>query len=681
MRKKLFSVLIVMTISWICGIALQAKDLSPVSKETQKKVVSELKEKFGKEELFRIERGVERVATLWRDRDGSEKDFQRFCLENFVVDDGQDQMFSKLSRNLEVLWGKYHEMEVLLKEPLHLSGPPITKTDMIFGGYNPSAHLTEDLYLNKAAFLVGLNFPFYSLDGKAENAGKWSRKEWAYARMGDLFTSRLPAALNQEISSTLTEADTYISEYNIYMGMLQNMKGEKPFPEDLKLISHWGLRDELKSQYANKENGLENQDLIYTVMKRIIDQTIPKVVINKDDLFWNPYTNKVSRGESAFEAKREPDTRYATLLKNFRVMQKADEYYPNYDNYIQRKFEHDYEISQQEVEQLFVDFVSSPVIRRAGKLIEERLGRDLKPWDIWYDGFKARSNISEAELDAIVEEKYPNPKALEEDLPRMLIELGFAEDKANDIASKIVVDPARGAGHAWGAEMRSDVAHLRTRISEDGADYKGYNIAVHEFGHNVEQTISLYDVDYYMLNGVPNTAFTEALAFIFQKRDLELLGMDETNPDKVHLSALDNLWPSYEIMGVSLVDMRVWKWMYNNPEATPKELKQAVIRIAKEVWNSYFADVFGEKDQPILAIYSHMIDNPLYLSAYPLGLLIDFQLEEQLEENDFAEEVQRIYKLGRVTPQHWMKQALGNKLSIQPTLQAAEKAINALKEE
>jgi len=263
----------------------------------------------------------------------------------------------------------------------------------------------------------------------------------------------------------------------------------------------------------------------------------------------------------------------------------------------------------------------------------------------------------------------------------MLIELGFSEDKANDIASKIVVDPARGAGHAWGAEMRSDVAHLRTRISDDGADYKGYNIAVHEFGHNVEQTISLYDMDYYMLNGVPNTAFTEALAFIFQKRDLALLGMNETNPDKAHLRALDNLWSSYEIMGVSLVDMRVWKWMYNNPEATPKELKQAVIRIVKDVWNSYFADIFGHTDEPVLAIYSHMIDNPLYLSAYPLGLLIDFQLEEQLEENDFAEEVQRIYKLGRVTPQHWMQQAVGNKISIQPTLQAAEKAIKALKKE
>ena len=109
-------------------------------------------------------------------------------------------------------------------------------------------------------------------------------------------------------------------------------------------------------------------------------------------------------------------------------------------------------------------------------------------------------------------------------------------------------------------------------------DYKGYNIAVHEFGHNVEQTLDLYDIDYYMLNGVPNTAFTETLAFIFQKRDLQLLGYNtnknanaagpanaaglansagpanEIDPK----TALDIFWGAYEIMGVSLVDMYSW---------------------------------------------------------------------------------------------------------------------------
>ena len=46
-----------------------------------------------------------------------------------------------------------------------------------------------------------------------------------------------------------------------------------------------------------------------------------------------------------------------------------------------------------------------------------------------------------------------------------------------------------------GAARSGYKAHLRTRVEKDGMNYKGYNIAVHEMGHNVEQTFSLYDID------------------------------------------------------------------------------------------------------------------------------------------------------------------------------------------
>ena len=120
--------------------------------------------------------------------------------------------------------------------------------------------------------------------------------------------------------------------------------------------------------------------------------------------------------------------------------------------------------------------------------------------------------------------KYPTAEAFAKDIPRILRDLGFSPARAKYLAEHIAVDPSRGAGHAMGAERRGDKAHLRTRVEPDGMDYKGYNIAVHELGHNVEQTFSLYDIDYTLLAGVPNTAFTEALAFLFQARDLELLG-------------------------------------------------------------------------------------------------------------------------------------------------------------
>jgi len=136
---------------------------------------------------------------------------------------------------------------------------------------------------------------------------------------------------------------------------------------------------------------------------------------------------------------------------------------------------------------------------------------------------------------------------------------------------------------------------------------------------------------------------------------------------------------SYEIMGVSLVDMQVWNWMYANPNATPAQLKAAVIASAKEVWNKYYAPVFGMKDEPILAVYSHMIDNPLYLPNYPVGHLINFQVDGFMKGKNFASEVDRMFKQGRLIPQVWMKGAVGNEISVKPLLDATDVALKAVK--
>jgi len=508
----------------------------------------------------------------------------------------------------------------------------------------------------------------------------WSRKQWAYARMGDMFTSRVPAQLIQNFSTVNTNADTYISEYNIYMGNLVDDKGQTMFPADMKLISHWGLRDELKSHYANKEDGLAHQQMIYQVMKRIIDQSIPQQVINCNEYKWNPYTNTVTKEGNEVQATPEPNTRYQHVINQFKALKAIDEYTPKMPTYIQRKFEGEFELPVDEVEQLFIDLVSSKEVREAGKLISQRLGRPLQPFDIWYDGFKARSGIPAEKLDGITTKRFRDAKAFEAELPNILTSLGWSKEKAKFIADRVKVEASRGAGHAWGAEMHNDVALLRTRVPASGMNYKGFNIAMHEFGHNVEQTITLHDVDYYIMHGVPNTAFTEALAFVFQKRDLDVLGMKEVNPDKEYLETLDNLWSCYEIMGVSLVDINLWKWLYNNPNATADEVRNATLTIARDIWNKYYADVFGSTDEPILAIYSHMIDNPLYLSAYPIGHLIDFQLEKQFRGRSFAAEVERIYSQGRLIPQLWLKKGVGEPLSVTPILEASAVAVQKLSE-
>jgi hypothetical protein len=680
MKKLVLSMLALSVVMLSCTKEESNKEnmeTSPISESITQELSDSLKSAYPNVDALRIEKGVQQAASLWRDSDGTKADFRKFVAENFISDAAERRLaLKKLERNFEILNGYFHRMDVDLQEPLHLDMGKLHELDYKFGSYSASSHMKEDFYANKIAFYVALNFPAYSLEEKMELGGEWSREDWAAARAGDIFDSRIPADVLQAISLSTTESDTYISEYNIFMGHLITKNGDKLFPEDLKLISHWGLRDELKSHYG--ETSQDAQEMIYQVMLRIISQEIPQKVINSSDYEWNPYDNVLYKEGEKVEFEAEPFTRYEHLLNNFKAMKAVDPYTPLYPTYIDRAFSQTMEITQPEVEQLFRDFISSETVKDVAALISERLGRDLRPYDIRYDGFKARTGVSEDELDKITEKRFPDPAAFNAALPGYLKQLGWEEAKAESIASKIVVDPARGAGHAWGAEMRDDVSHLRTRIPESGMKYKGYNIAVHEFGHNVEQTITLHDVDHYFMHGVPNTAFTEAVAFMFQARDLDLLGMSSDNPQGEALATLDNFWSAYEIMGVSIVDMEVWKWMYEHPEATPEELADAVQEIAIEVWNMYYADVFGVADSPILGIYSHMIDAPLYLANYPLGHLIEFQMEAYMKDKAFSEVLTNALTQGRLIPQMWMKGAVGQELSGEPLIEATNKALNEL---
>jgi len=643
------------------------------------RVIEALQSQYPDLNVERARKGVEQAAALWYTTDGSTADFLDFCVNNYINDDARRyQFFNSISDKFEILFGHLHIISVLLKEPVHMVGDELQPIDYAMAAYEVSSHFNDDMFATKIAFNVIINFPSYSLAEKTALGKNWTRAEWAYARLGDLFTSRVPANIQQEVATADANADNYIAEYNIKMGRLRNEAGEKLFPENMSLISHWGLRDELKSNYSDAQRGLEKQRMIYTVMKRIITQEIPEVVINNVSVDYAPISNKVFEGDKEISAKPEPDTRYATFLGNFKALQKEDPYIPEMPTFIQRAYEGEKEFTKEEIRDMFTRFIASPEVAAIAGLIKQRLGRDLEPFDIWYDGFKSRSSIPEELMTQKTQKLYPDAVAFERDLPEILKKLGFTSTDAHRICDKIRVDASRGAGHAWGARMKGDKARLRTRIAPTGMDYKGYNIAMHEFGHNVEQTISLYDVDYYMMNRVPNTAFTEALAFIFQKFDLQMLNIKDNNPDKEALMILDVVWGCYEIMGVALVDIAVWEWLYANPKATPAQLKDNVVRIAKEVWNAYYAPLLGEQDSPILAIYSHMITNPLYLANYPLGHLIELQIEDYLQGKPFAAEILRMFRLGRLTPQTWMREAVGAELSIEPTLQAAAAAVAKL---
>ena len=674
----LFSVLLIASCTATVKNEPQKMNNFRISEKSVKDAVDSLTVKYGSALSPIFQKGVKHAASLWTSVDGTEAEFVHLCTSGFVGDPkNRSLLLKKLSDYFESIGGHFNKITLDLRKNVDLNNGELLEIDKIFSGYSVGAHLNEDLYMSKIAFIVALNFPYYTLSEKEALGKSWSREQWAAARMGDQFISRVPAEVKQAVAKAEADADLYISEYNIQMGSLRTEEGEQIFPDKMSLLTHWNLRDEIKADYADKDKGMVKQKMIYNIMQHIINQDIPGKVINNPDYIWKPWSNQVLQNDKLVACAAEPNARYQQILNNFHAQQAVDLNEPEMNTFIQRKFSGEMEIPQEEVEVLFDHFLKSPQLVRVGKIISDRLGRKLEAFDIWYDGFKARSEFPQEKLNGLTISRYPDPKAFEKDMPVILGKLGWTKERAAYLADKIVVDPARGSGHAWGAAMKGEKSHLRTRIAPTGMDYKGYNIAVHEFGHNVEQTISMYDVDYFMMNGVPNTAFTEALAFIFQSRDLNLLGLSGQGKNQKNLNMLDTSWTLMEIMGVGLVDMRTWKWMYSHPNANADELKKAVIQIANEVWNTYFAAIFGIKDQPILAIYSHMISNPLYLAAYSYGQIIEFQIEDFLAGKRFPDEIDRIYQQGRLIPQIWMQGAVGNKISVDPIIKQLDEALTA----
>jgi hypothetical protein len=655
------------------------------------KMTAELVASHGDAVRARAGRGVRQVASLWRDEDGDTAAFEAFVREYFAPDQARlDTLFGRMDGMHEQIDGAMLGMLLALRWQTDLDLGPIEPYDQLFAGYDPAAHLNDDFFANKIALVVLLNFPLTTLEEKLRDGPQWTPRQWAEARLAERYARRVPAAVSQQISAAYSAADSYISTYNVWMHHLLDARGQRLFPAGQRLITHWNLRDELKAQYSSPD-GLPRQRMIAQVMERIVTQTIPAAVIDNPHVDWAPYANTVTPaavqdGDTpapaglAVTADREPDTRYERLLGVFRAERLADPYSPTAPTHIARRFEEDRELPETRVEQMLVEVLSSPLVPRVGTLIEQRLGRKLEPFDIWYNGFKSRGAYTEAQLDEITRKKYPTADAFAADLPNILTGLGFAPERARYLSERIAVDPARGAGHAWGAARRGDKARLRTRVGATGMDYKGYNIAVHELGHNVEQTFSLYDVPYYSINGVPNTAFTEALAFVFQDRDLELLGLAKPDPMSDALGTLDDFWGAFEISGVALVDMRVWRWMYAHPEATPAELREATLAIARDVWNQYFAGVFGRRDVVLLAIYSHMIDAGLDLPDYPIGHMIALQIKEQVRRTgDLGSEFERMSRQGRLTPDLWMQRASGAPVGPAALLAATERALATVK--
>src|SRR3989304_9185262 len=192
-----------------------------IMENTVNQIIDSLVLKHGDAQRDRIARGVRQTASFWKETDGTGEEFAAYCTEHFISDTAVlDGVFQRISTNFEVIFGYYAKISVDLQRPLHLDIGEILPVDESFGSYSPATHFTDDFFNNKLAFLITLNFPYYSLPEKTEKSAQWSRKDWAYARLGDVFDSRVPADVSQLVVNAMTKSDMYIADYNIFAGKL-----------------------------------------------------------------------------------------------------------------------------------------------------------------------------------------------------------------------------------------------------------------------------------------------------------------------------------------------------------------------------------------------------------------------------------------------------------------------------
>ncbi len=105
------------------------------------------------------------------------------------------------SASFEQLDGHFNELGRELRWATDLDLGPLLPVDPLLAAYDPSAHVTEDLFQSKIGFVVLLNFPLTTLAERAAQAKGYTRRQWAEARLAGRFNRRVPAEVQQQVST------------------------------------------------------------------------------------------------------------------------------------------------------------------------------------------------------------------------------------------------------------------------------------------------------------------------------------------------------------------------------------------------------------------------------------------------------------------------------------------------
>ncbi len=642
----------------------------------QQTVIDDLVQSHGEAIRQRAEIGVAQVARYWTAEDGSTDDMAAFCMQHFIADESdRRRLLDRLETTMSTTTGHLHEIRRDLRRWTDLKGDDMPGTDDLLATFDPAPDLSEQYFAQKLAFMAMLNFERPDLDTMLSEGHDWDADEWAAVRIAKAFGPRIPKEVADDAREVGHRANKWVAEFHVPVGSMVDANGKRWFESDRKLLAHWLIREALKSLYGEPD-GLPGQRALLKVMGRHIDGSIPRAVMEGTATGdWDPDTNTVD-GQAADELVG--NERYERWIEQFHLAQRIDVHCPEYPTALARKFQWHREIPEAEVESLLEQLLSSPVRAPLAELMSERLGRPLEAHDIYYeDLFDSRP---QDEMNTLVRERFADHHDFESKLPSLLRELGYPEQQADFLGSNVQVEIARGSGHAMRPGMPQYSAWLRTSSLENELGWAGFDTAMHELGHNLEQVISTHYVPRPALRGVPNTACTEAFAFLYQSLAHQALNIepDAESPDPFHIDSIQCLLASCQIAGPSLVDIRTWKWLYANPEADAEALREAVLGIAADLWKQYYEQYFGPDTTHVLAAYQHMVAHPLYLADYAIGHVQSHQIRSCLRDRELAGETMRICSIGRLTPDLWMRRAVDRGLDVEPLVTDTRTALESL---
>ena len=103
-----------------------------------------------------------------------------------------DALFDRFEFALERIGGYFTSLNRDLRRGADLEIGPLLPIDERLAGFDASAHLSEDFFSSRIAFVGLLNFPLTTLDDRLRHGASWSRRQWAEARLAQRFSTRVP---------------------------------------------------------------------------------------------------------------------------------------------------------------------------------------------------------------------------------------------------------------------------------------------------------------------------------------------------------------------------------------------------------------------------------------------------------------------------------------------------------